>query len=136
MTVIDVRRLKAQKIYSGELRLDFVPEEGLLAIPYVGFSGPVVAALRYEIFEDDCVEVKGSITFTLEGACSRCLAQAKETFTGEVYGLFETPEGDGETYGYRNVVELGELMRDSLLFALPPRLLCGQCTNDEKNGEN
>ncbi len=131
MTVIDVRSLKAKKIYEGELAFDYAPEEGLLDIPFVKFSGPVSAKLRYEILEDDRVVVTGSLTFTLEGACSRCLEQARETFTGEVYGLFETPEGDGETYGYKNVIRLEEFLRDELLFALPSRLLCKRCAVDE-----
>ena len=131
MTVIDVRSLVAKKIYRGELAFEDVPEEGLNDIPYVKFSGPVSVKLHYEIFEDDSVEVKGSIAFTLTGACSRCLEPAEERFTGEVDGLFVTPEGDGETYGYQNVICLDELLRDALLFALPPRLLCERCAIDE-----
>ena len=131
MVAIDVRALTAKKIDSGELSFEFEPDEGLLDIPYVGFSGPVKAALRYRIFEDGAVEVKGSLTFTLEGACSRCLAPARQTFTEEAEGLFETPEGDGETYGYVNVITLDEFLRDALLFALPARLLCTEHAAEE-----
>lgn len=124
---IDVRSLLAKNKYEGTLAFEYEPEEGLLDIPFVAFSSPVKAELRYEILEDDKVEVTGKIFFSLKGACSRCLEPAEQHFEGEVEGLFETPEGDGETYGYRNTVKLGELLRDALLFALPPRLLCGNC---------
>ena len=132
--VIDVRSLLAKNTYEGTLAFDYEPEEDLLDIPFVHFSSPVHAALRYEIFEDDTVEVEGTITFSLAGECSRCLAPAEQKFTGEVKGLFEKGEGDGETYGYVHVVKLEELMKDSLLFALPSRLLCESCS-DSDDGE-
>ncbi|MBR7185880.1 MAG: hypothetical protein IKD43_00035 [Clostridia bacterium] len=124
---IDVRSLLAKKIYVGTLVFEYEPEEDILDIPYTKFSSPVKAELRYEIFEDNSVEVKGSITFSLKGACSRCLEPAEKCYTEEVEALFETPEGDGETYGYQHVVKLNEFLRDALLFALPSRLLCGNC---------
>ncbi len=130
---IDVRSLWAKKTYEGGLAFDYEPEEGLLDIPFVAFSSPVHAELRYAILEDGAVDVRGSITFTLRGACSRCLAEAEQTFTGEVDGLFERGKGDGMTYGYTNTVVLTELLRDALLFALPPRLLCGNCIDGEQN---
>ena len=127
MVEIDVRSLSAKRIYEGELAFDYEPESGLLDIPFTEFASPVHAELRYKIAEDQTVEVTGMIAFTLKGACSRCLEPAERRITGEVNGIFETPEGDGETYGYRNVVKLDELLRDSLLFALPSRLLCDAC---------
>ena len=132
--VIDVRRLSAKKIYEGELDFSYEPEEGLLEIPFVKFSSPVRALLSYRILEDGAVEVKGKLLFTLAGECSRCLSPAEKQIAGEVFGLFETPEGDGETYGYRTVVDLTELLRDALLFALPARLLCKAC--EEEDGES
>ena len=129
---IDVRSLSAKKQYEGTLAFDFEPEDGSLEIPFVSFSSPVHAELRYEILEDGTVEVRGTVTFSLKGACSRCLENAEQTFTGEVDALFEEGEGDGETYGYHRVVKLSELMHDSLLFALPSRLLCKACIDQEE----
>lgn len=124
---IDVRSQTAKNIDSGTLSFEYEAED-LLDIPYVEFSAPVKAEFVYEISEDDTVEVKGRITFTLKGACSRCLAEAEQTFTAEAEGVFEPGEGDGETYGYVNGrISLEEFLRDALAFALPPRLLCGAC---------
>ena len=129
---IDVRSLLAKKNYEGVLVFDYEPEKDILDIPLVELSSPVHAELRYEIFEDDSVEVKGTLTFTLTGECSRCLAPAEQRFEGEVKGLFEPGEGDGVTYGYTHVIVLHELLRDALLFALPPRVLCGNCIDDDE----
>ncbi len=133
---IDVRGSVARGKYEGTLEIFGEADRDLPDIPYAGFAGPVVYSLKYEIFEDDTVEVRGSVRFTLEGACSRCLAAARQTFSEEVYGFFEPGEGDGETYGYQNgVVKLGEFLRDALMFALPSRLLCGNCGSPEGESE-
>ena len=129
---IDVRSLLAKKEYEGTLAFDYEAEEGLLDIPFAAFSSPVHAELHYEILEDNAVVVQGSITFALKGECSRCLAPAEQSFTGEIDVLFEPGKGDGETYGYQYVVKLSELLRDTLLFALPSRLLCESCASSEE----
>lgn len=123
---IDVRSQVANKTYAGELSFEFEAVD-LLDIPFVEFSSPVKAQLSYEIFEDNSVEVRGRFTYSLKGACSRCLSETQKTFTAEVEGVFEAGKGDGETYGYTSFVDLGEFLRDSLAFALPSRLLCGEC---------
>ncbi len=128
---IDVRISVARGEYAGTLSFEYDPEAELLDIPYAEFSSPVRAELGYEIFEDGSVSVTGTLRYGLKGACSRCLADAAGEFTGEADGLFVPGNGDGETYGYRNgTVRLEEFLRDSLLFALPSRLLCGNCGDD------
>lgn len=130
---IDVRSRSARKCYTGELGFEFEAED-LLDIPFVEFAAPVQTTARYEIFEDNKVEVLLNFTFTLKGACSRCLSPAEQTFTETAEGIFEPGKGDGETYGYTNFVDLTEFARDSLMFALPPKLLCGECLRSD--GEN
>ncbi len=134
---IDVRTLTAKKISEGALAFSFEPDADLLEIPYTRFEGEVKAELTYRIFEDDSVEVAGTLSFALSGACSRCLSDARAEFTGEVNGFFLPGESDGENYGYRfGKIDLTELMRDSVMFALPSRLLCGACIqweNEQKD---
>ena len=128
---IDVRRCVARKCYEGELIFSFDAEDGLLDIPLVTFASPVTARLTYEIFEDDAVEVKGTVSFTLRGACSRCLAPAEQTFTRDTEALFLPAEPLGEEYGYTGgIVDLAEFLRDTVAFALPPRLLCKACEEE------
>ena len=97
------------------------------------------AVLDYEIFEDNSVEVRGELSFTLEGACSRCLKQTKEHIVSEAEALF-VPKGgktEEEDYTYRNgIVDLGEFLRDTVLFALPSALFCAEgCSAPEYNEE-
>lgn len=129
---IDVRKLTAKKISEGALAFTFAADADLLDIPFVGFEGETEAELTYRIFEDDSVEVTGRIAFVLKGACSRCLSETRARFTGDVEGVFFPGESDGENYGYAGgKIDLTELMRDSVMFALPARLLCDACTQWE-----
>ena len=132
MRGIDVRRCNAEKNYAGELVFEFAGEEELLDIPYVAFSSPVEAKLHYEILEDDSVEVRGTVSFSLKGECSRCLKMTERRFTGEAEGYFvpRGAKGAEEDYSYSNgVIDLGEFLRDAVLFAMPARLTCSDgCT--------
>ena len=137
--MIDVRKCNAERKYTGTLDFEFEGDASLIDIPFVSFSTPVHAVLDYEIFEDNSVEVKGELSFTLEGACSRCLKPTKEHIVSEAEALF-VPKGgkaEEEDYTYRNgIVDLGEFLRDTVLFALPSALFCAEgCSAPEYNEE-
>ena len=137
--MIDVRKCNAEGKYTGTLDFEFEGDASLIDIPFVSFSTPVHAVLDYEIFEDNSVEVKGELSFTLEGACSRCLTPTKEHVLTEAEALF-VPKGgkaEEEDYTYRNgIVDLGEFLRDTVLFALPSALFCAEgCSAPEYNEE-
>ena len=137
--MIDVRKCNAEGKYTGTLDFEFEGDASLIDIPFVSFSTPVRAVLDYEVFEDNSVEVKGELSFTLEGACSRCLKQTKEHIVSEAEALF-VPKGgktEEEDYTYRNgIVDLGEFLRDTVLFALPSALFCAEgCSAPEYNEE-
>ena len=137
--MIDVRKCNAEGKYTGTLDFEFEGDASLIDIPFVSFSTPVHAVLDYDIFEDNSVEVKGELSFTLEGACSRCLKPTKEHVLTEAEALF-VPKGgkaEEEDYTYRNgIVDLGEFLRDTVLFALPSALFCAEgCSAPEYNEE-
>lgn len=122
---LDIARCNAEKKYAGTLRFGFCADGSLLDIPYVSFASPVEAELSYDILEDDSVEIRGTLSFVLQGACSRCLRQTQQRVSGEAEGYFVPGDGNGEDYSYRNgVIDLTEFLRDSLLFLLPARLVC------------
>ena len=119
-------------MYTGELKFGFEAEQDLLDIPYVKFASPVQAELKYEIFDDDSVEVKGRISYTLKGLCSRCLSEAQQEVVYEAEGVFVPAEPQDEEYSYSNgCVRLEEFLRDSVLFSLPQTLLCAACAKEE-----
>ena len=129
--VIDVRNCVARKNYEGTLEFEFDADESWNDIPFVNFSSPVKAELRYEILEDNSVEIEGSVSFSLKGACSRCLAETEQHFTGEANATFVCGKTDGEEYNYFGNVDLREFLRDAVIFALPSRLLCDPCNEKE-----
>ena len=125
MARIDVRMCNARKEYSGELDFEYEADASLLDLPYTEFNGPVHVSLTYEIFEDNDVEVKGTLRFSLKGLCSRCLAEVEKVFEAEIDACFTEGEAEDEEYEYRNgIVDLEELLRDTLLVALPSKLEC------------
>lgn len=129
---IDVRRSIAAGVRTGELSFEFGAEDGLIDVPYVTFSSPVRAALLYEIFSDEKVEVRGTVSFSLKGLCSRCLRETERTVEYEAEGLFVPNDPQDVEYGYRNGrIDLTEFLRDSVMFALPARLLCAECEKEE-----
>ena len=82
--------------------------------------------------DNKTVEVSGTLAFTLEGACSRCLAETHKDFLFEADASF-APDAEEEEYAYVNgKIVLKEFLRDSLIFALPSRLLCKSCEQWEK----
>ena len=129
--VLDVRGCVARKNYEGKLEFEFEADESLLDIPFVKFSTPVKAELFYEIMEDNSVEIEGTVSFTLKGACSRCLSEAERRFTGEAIATFVPGKPQDEEYNYFGSVDLNEFLRDAVMFALPSRLLCDPCNEEE-----
>ncbi len=134
---IDVRRCNAEKRYSGELNFSMEGDNSLIDIPFVTFASPVAFSLHYDIWEDDCVKVTGSVCFDLSGACSRCLKQTQQHIEWQTEALFVPDTPQDEEYPYRGgVVDLGEFLRDSIIFALPSGLVCpDECSAPEYNEE-
>ena len=130
---IDVRANVARKMFEGTLTFSFEADEDILDIPFVRFAGHVAATLGWVILADNkTVEVSGTLDFALEGACSRCLAETHKDFLFEADASF-APDAEEEEYAYVNgKIVLKEFLRDSLIFALPSRLLCKSCEQWEK----
>ena len=58
--IIDVRKLNAQKKYSGSMEFEYAAPEHLIGIPYVKFAAPVKVSFEYELYEDDSLEINGT----------------------------------------------------------------------------
>ena len=126
MMIIDVRKLNAQKLYSGHMEFDYSAPEILIEIPFVKFAGPVKVSFDYDLFEDNALEIRGFIRFRLEGQCSRCLKEASMEVEGELDAFFE-PHKDFEDYGYTNgVIHLEQAVQDAIVACMPFVLSCGE----------
>ncbi len=130
MMIIDVRKLNAQKKYSGTLEFEYEAPENLIDIPFVKFSSPVKVEAEYELFEDDSLELRGKILYTLEGQCSKCLKETSERVEGELDAYFQ-PFKDGEDYAYSGgVIDLTNAVNDAIMSSMPRTLSCGENCQD------
>lgn len=136
--IIDVNKHIRQKTYSGKLSFLYNPPDRLLTIPLTTFKGGAEINVEYWLLEDDSVEVKGSVKFTLKGSCSRCLSPAEKEITGEIAAYF-VPQGGQKTeyddYEYgKGVIDLTECINDAIMSATPYSLLCREdCKGIEYN---
>ncbi len=125
MMVIDIRKLNAQKKYSGSMEFTYSAPEHCIEIPFVRFAAPVKVVFEYELYEDNALEIHGTVTYTLEGQCSRCLKETSQVVEGELDALFEDRK-DYEDYGYTNgIVHLENAVEDAIMASMPFILSCG-----------
>jgi uncharacterized metal-binding protein YceD (DUF177 family) len=123
--IIDIRKLNAQKKYSGSMNFEYSAPETLIEIPFVKFVGPVKIVFDYDLYEDDSLEIRGTVSYALEGQCSRCLKAASQVVEGELDAYFE-PRKDYEDYGYTNgVVDLTKAVEDAIMASMPFSISCG-----------
>ena len=133
--IIDIRKLNAQKKYSGHMEFEYSAPETLIEIPFVNFVGPVKIVFDYDLYEDDSLEIRGTVSYKLEGQCSRCLKAAAQDVEGELDAYFE-PRKDYEDYGYTNgVVDLKKAVEDAIMASMPFSISCGEdCEEISYNG--
>ena len=133
--IIDIRKLNAQKKYSGSMEFEYSAPDALIEIPFVKFVAPVKIAFEYDLYEDDSLEIRGTVAYKLEGQCSRCLKAASAEVEGELDAYFE-PRKDYEDSGYSNgIVDLKKAVEDAIMASMPFTLSCGDdCEGLSYNG--
>lgn len=135
MMIIDVRKLNAQKKYSGSMEFEYSAPETLIEIPFVKFAAPVKIVFEYDLYEDDSLEIRGTVAYKLEGQCSRCLKDASAYVEGELDAYFEARK-DYEDYGYSNgVIDFKKAVEDAIMASMPFSISCGEdCKELSYNG--
>ncbi len=120
---LEVKRLIAHGKYAGSFSFDYSPPENLCLVPLCKI-GEVKVEGEYEIFDDDCVEIKLTVKYLLVGQCSYCLNEAKKDISYLMEVLF-VPEKDEENYYYDgNKINLKTAVDDAILMSQPHVLLC------------
>ncbi len=124
MISVDIRKLNAQKQYTGSMEFDYAAPDTLIEIPFVNFGGAVKVRFSYELYEDNSLEIFGRVRYRLEGQCSRCLEPTFAEIEGELNAYFQ--EGNSyEDYGYTGgIVRLDAAIEDAILASMPFSLLC------------
>ncbi len=126
MMVIDIRKLNAQKKYVGEMEFEHSVPDTFIEIPFVVFDGPVKVKFEYELFEDNALEICGTVRYRLKGECSRCLQPAEQEIVGELIACFEDRK-DYVDYGYTNgIIYLQNAVEDAVMASMPFALSCGE----------
>ena len=126
MMTIDIRKLNVQKKYTGDMEFSYDAPVELIEIPFVKFASPVNVRFSYELFADDALEIRGTVSYRLEGQCSRCLKDASADVVGELEALFE-PKKDSEDYSYSNgIVDLRKAVDEAIMASMPYVLSCGE----------
>ncbi len=126
MMIVDIRKLNAQKKYTGDMEFEYSSPEYLIEIPFVKFSAPVKVSFSYELYEDDSFEIKGTVSYALEGQCSRCLKDTAIKIVGELDAYFQCGK-DVEDYAYTNgIVDLSKAVDDAIMASMPFALSCGE----------
>ena len=117
------------------MEFDYSAPETLIEIPFVKFAAPVKVSFDYDLFEDDSLEIRGTVSYKLEGQCSRCLKEAAAEVEGELDAYFE-PRKDFKDYGYENgVIDLTKAVEDAVMASMPFTLSCGEdCEELSYNG--
>ena len=135
MMLIDIRKLNAQKKYVGAMEFEYYAPKTFIEIPFVDFDGPVKICFDYELFEDNSLEIRGSVSYTLKGQCSRCLKETSVQVCGDLEAYFENRK-DYEDYGYTNgVVDLTKAVEDAIMASMPYVVSCGEdCEEISYNG--
>ena len=122
---IDIRKLNAQKKYTGDMEFEYSAPESLIDIPFVKFATPIKIAFSYELYEDDSLEIRGKVSYGIEGQCSRCLKETAQTIEGELDAYFQ-PFKDCEDYSYTHgIVDLKKAVEEAVMASLPFNLSCG-----------
>ena len=125
MMIIDVRKLNAQKKYAGSMEFDYSAPQELIEIPFVKFASPIKVCFDYELYEDDSLEIRGTVSYRLEGQCSRCLKDAAKQIEGEIDAYFQ-PFKNGEDYSYSGgVIDLTQAINEAVMASMPFTLSCG-----------
>ena len=63
--IIDVRKLNVSGKYSGHLSFEYEAPQELIDIPFVKFAAPVRIEAEYVLFEDDSLELTGTVSYLL-----------------------------------------------------------------------
>lgn len=127
MVTIDVRKLNAERHYSGKVEFSLPADDSLVLLPMASMASGIEAQGTYQIFEDDSVEIRGYVQYCLQGSCSRCLKPAQKRIEAEWAPLFVKGESDGETYPYANdIIRPDDSIRDAVMLSMPYSLLCSE----------
>ncbi len=125
--IIDIRKLKAERRYEGELHFTLPPDNDAVTLPLTEAASEIRVDGIYRLMEDDALEITGKVRYLLRGACSRCLKTVEKRMEGEWTPCFVKDEPQDEEYFYeRDVISLDQSVKDAVMLSMPYVLLCDE----------
>ena len=93
---------------------------------------------EFEIYEDDSVGVNFTLSYSLKGRCSYCLAEALQKVRYSYEALFVPDSDDDDNYRYSGArLDIMPAVEDAFVFSQPNVLLCKSCMSSQENsGKN
>ncbi len=129
--VIDINLLKRQGKTSEKFKFPFEIDKNLALSPDYEFKN---AVLKCEVeLKEDYVVVFGEISYTVVGDCVRCLEKTEKPVKVEFDEIFSERPMEDE-YSYKSGrLDLGELIKDNVLFSQPTVIYCKDDCDAFKN---
>lgn len=116
------RRPGTQQPFHAEVPL----EDLVVTSARVPIDAPVVVELTLESINEGVVAA-GTVSFTWEGGCRRCLKPVRGHETLAVREIFETHPTEGATYPLGpDSIDLEPVVREAVLVSLPLAPLCAE----------
>jgi len=120
--------------FPANVSVDFEPDNNELGIEGVAFHDLMGLRLTIQKVRDEYY-CQGQITVPIEQECSRCLGLFETELNGELTFIIKTEEGESvlskdqgadivHVQAGRPVVELTDLIRQTLLLSIPLKPLC------------
>ncbi len=120
--IIDLKKLRTSGKQESSFFFEYAPNENLSGIPNTQVVSPVKIAGSVTLTDTHSAYIEGEITYTLKGACTRCLTETEKTYSVE---FDEQVDQDNDSYPVINdKVDLTKIVDDRVLMSLPINFLC------------
>ena len=122
---LDLRELKRSGKEQKEYFFQYEPQGDLVDIPQVELLAPVDIQGEIVLTGAHSAYVSGTVKFTLQGECTRCLKPTTQTYLAK----FDEQVEQGNEDGYPLIndrVDLAKIVEDAILINLPLNFLCDE----------
>lgn len=121
--IIDLKKIRLTGKEEQSFFFEYQPQTDLVDIPSMNLVLPVKVEGRAYLTGMHTAYIEGSVVFTLEGECSRCLTPTTKEIAIEFAENFDAD--NIESYPVVcDKIDLGNVVNDLIIMNLPMQLLC------------
>lgn len=138
--IIDLKAIRQKGLVEKEFSFEYPAPETLISLPQAKFRKPVTIDCLVEVYKNEAY-VSGSVYYSIDGECSRCLSPASIDRTvsfDEKFVPTELAKADDENVYERDRIDLTSLVQQLILTDMPFAIYCkeaclGLCPTCGKN---